>query len=90
MEGEIFKSVNLGWGMLAHIYPGGQLVIVQADVGNGRWIFTHFTQRISVRALMVKMLNISSDVDSSAFQTVPAMNYQDAVRLLLDTPLPSK
>jgi hypothetical protein len=90
MEGEVFKGVNFGWGMLAHIYPGGRLVIQQADVGNGRWIFTHFTQRISARALMVKTLNISSDVDTSAFQTVPAMSYQEAVHLLLDTPLPSK
>jgi hypothetical protein len=90
MEGTVFKSVNFGWGVLAHIYPGGRLVIEQGDTGNGRWIFTHFTQRITVRALMVKTLNINSDVDSSNFQTVPAMSYQDAIRTLLDTPLPPK
>jgi hypothetical protein len=88
MEGTIFRAINFGWGMLAHIYPDGKLVIEQADAGNGRWIFSHFTERISVRALMVKSLNISTDVDTSAFQVVPAMSYQDAVRLLLDTPLP--
>jgi hypothetical protein len=90
MEGNVFKSVNFGWGMLAHIYPGGNLALEQGDAGNGRWIFTHFTQRISVRALMVKTLKISSDVDSSNFQTVPAMSYQEAVHILLDTPLPTK
>jgi hypothetical protein len=90
MEGNVFKGVNFGWGMLAHIYPGGNLALEQGDAGNGRWIFTHFTQRISVRALMVKTLKISSDVDSSNFQTVPAMSYQEAVHILLDTPLPTK
>lgn len=89
-EGTIFKSINFGWGMIAHIYPGGKLAYEQADAGNGRWIFTHFTERISVRALMVKSLNINTDVDASNFQVVPSMSYQEAVRLLLDTPLPTK
>jgi len=88
MEGDVFRSVNFGWGMLAHIYPGGHLVIDQADAGNGRWIFTHFVERITVRALMVKTLSIKTNVDASNFQTIPAMSYQDAVRLLLNTSLP--
>ena len=88
MEGNIFQGVNFGWGMLAHIYPGGVLSIEQADAGNGRWIFTHFSERIAVRALMVKTLNIKTDVDTSNYQPVPEMSYQDAIRMLLDTPLP--
>lgn len=89
MEGDIFRGVNFGWGMLAHIYPGGRLVLEQADAGNGRWIFTHFTERISVRALMVKTVNIQSDVEASGFQPVPSMSYQDAIHQLLNTPLPT-
>ena len=88
MEGTIFKGVNFGWGMLAHIYPGGKLVYEQADAGNGRWIYSHFTERISIRALMVKSLTIATDVDASDFHQIPSMSYQDAVRLLLNTPLP--
>jgi len=90
MEGDIFRGVNFGWGMLAHIYPGGHLAVDQADAGNGHWIFTHFVERISVRALLVKTLNIKADIDSSDFQTVPAMSYQDAIHLLLNTPLPAR
>lgn len=90
MEGNIFRGINFGWGMLAHIYPGGVLTIEQADAGNGRFIFTHFTERITVRALMVKTLNIKTDVDASGFQPVPDMSYQDAIHLLLNTPLPSR
>ena len=61
----------------------------QADAGNGRWIFSRFIERISVRALMVKTLNIKSDVDTLNVQIVPAMSYQDAIHLLLNTPLPT-
>lgn len=89
MEGTVFQGVNFGWGMLAHIYPGGKLVLEQADAGNGRWIFTHFTEQLTVRALMVKTLNINTTVDTSNFQAVPRMRYQDAIHLLLDTPLPT-
>jgi hypothetical protein len=90
MEGNIFRSVNFGWGMLAHIYPGGQLMLDQAEATDGRWIFTHFKERISVRALMVKTLNIQADIDAWDFRPVPAMSYQDAVRELLNTPLPKR
>ncbi|WP_263365190.1 hypothetical protein [Edaphobacter bradus] len=89
MEGTIFQGVNFGWGVLAHIYPGGKLALDQADAGNGRWIFTHFSEQISVRALMVKTLNINTTVDASNFQSVSPMKYQDAIRLLLNTPLPT-
>lgn len=90
LEGNIFRGVNFGWGMLAHIYPGGHLVLDQVDAGTGRWIFTHFTERISVRALMVKTLNIQSDIDAWGYQPVPQMSYQEAIRMLLDTPLPAR
>jgi hypothetical protein len=88
MEGTIFRSVNFGWGMLAHIYPGGKLMIEQTDSGGGRWIFTNFTEQLSVRALMVKTLNVKTNVEASEFKPINEMNYQDAIHVLLNTPLP--
>lgn len=90
MEGTVFQGVNFGWGMLAHVYPGGKLSIEQTDAGNGRWIFTHFTEQLTVRALMVKTLKIDTTVDASNFASVPPMRYQDAIHLLLTTPLPAR
>jgi hypothetical protein len=91
MEGTIFQGVNLGWGVLAHIYPGGKLVLEQANVGRQRWIFTHFDQQVTVRALMVKTLKIHANVDAAEFQTLSSgIGYQDAVRMLLATPLPTR
>jgi hypothetical protein len=91
MEGTTFRGVNFGWGLVAHIYPGGKLLLEQTDAGGGRWIFTRFTEDVSVRALMVKTMNIHTNVEASSFQTLPGpMSYQDAIRLLLNTPLPGR
>ncbi len=89
MEGNIFRPVNFGWGMLAHIYPGGMLVLEQTNPGGGRWIFTHFEESLSVRALMVKTMEVHSRLETSDFQAIPDMSYTDAIHLLLNTPLPS-
>lgn len=85
MEGTVFRGVNFGWGVLAHLYPGGKLVLEQRSVGDDRWIFTSFSMRVNVRALMVKTLSVRSDVTASGFEAVPAMSYQDAIHLLLNT-----
>jgi hypothetical protein len=90
MEGTIARGVNFGWGMLAHIYPGGKLVMDQTNAGGNRWIFTDFSMQLTVRALMVKKLDIRSNAKASGFQTLGPMSYQDAIRLLLDTPLPDR
>jgi len=88
MEGTIFRPVNFGWGMLAHIYPGGKVEMDQTNVGGNRWIFTDFSMQLSVRALMVKKLDIRSSARTSNYQTLGPMSYQDAIHLLLTTPLP--
>jgi hypothetical protein len=91
MEGTVSHPVNFGWGMLAHIYPGGKLTLDQTTAGGDRWIFTHFSMTMSVRALMVKTLNVHSNVETSDYQTLPGpMSYQDAIHRLLDTPLPGR
>jgi hypothetical protein len=88
MEGTISRGVNFGWGMLAHIYPGGKLELNQTDAGGSRWIFTYFSMRLTVRALMLKTVNVRTESAGSNFQTIGPMSYQDAIRLMLDTPLP--
>lgn len=90
MEGTIFRGINFGWGMLAHIYPGGKLSLEQTSAGGDRWIFTHFTEQLNVRALMVRNLNLKANIEASNFQTTSPMSYQDAIHLLLNTPLPTR
>jgi hypothetical protein len=90
MEGTISHGVNFGWGMLAHIYPGGKLELNQTDAGGSRWIFTYFSMRLTVRALMLRTVNVRTESTGSNVQTIGPMSYQDAIRLMLDTPLPSR
>jgi hypothetical protein len=90
MEGTIFRGVNFGWGMLAHIYPGGKVVMEQSSVGDNRWIFTNFSMQLTVRALLVKTLNIHSTAKASDFQTLGPISYQDAIHTLLATQLPNR
>ena len=91
MEGEIFKPVNFGWGVLAHIYPGGKLVLEQTNAGGQRWIYTHFVQQVTVRALMLKTLNVHAEVDASQFEVLPKpLSYQQAIHELLANPLPQR
>ena len=86
-EGDIFRPVNFGMGMLAHVFPGGKLSAEQSNFGE-RLIVTRFSQHMVVRALMVKTMHVDSQGEASNVSEVKPMKYQDAIRLLLATPLP--
>lgn len=91
MEGTVFRAVNVGWGMVAHVYPGGKVALDQTTLGGNRLIFTRFVEQVTIRALMVKTLREDATIEASAFQPLPGpMSYQDAIRLLLATPPPSR
>lgn len=90
LEGEIFRGVNLGWGLFARLYPGGSVTFDQIQVGNQRWIFSQFSQHLLVRALMVKTIKQDAEIKGTGYHPVAAMSYQDAIHQLLATPLPSR
>ena len=92
LEGEVFRGVNLGWGMVAHINPGGKVALEQIRVpaasSRDRWIFSHFVEHITLRALMIKNVSEDTQIDSFDFGEIPSMSYQEAIKTLLQTPLP--
>jgi hypothetical protein len=89
IEGNIFQSINWGWGMLAHIYPGGTVDLEQMAACGPRWNMTQFHEQVTVKALMVKTMKVHSEGQSSGFQALPGpISYTDAIHQLLDTPLP--
>jgi len=89
LQGDIFHAVNIGWGMVAHIYPGGTVTLKQVNAGGQRWIVEHIVEQLTLRALMVKTVKQRLVFDTSDFQPVSPMPYQQAIKMLLDTPLPS-
>ena len=84
MEGEIFRPVNFGYGMVARVYPGGSLSLTQVSVGADRWIYSHFEEHIRIRALMFKTLEVNTSIESGNHQPVPGpLTWQQAIQLLL-------
>jgi hypothetical protein len=90
LEGDLFRPVNIGWGIVARLYPGGTVTLQQAYAGGQRWIVEHIVEQLSLRALMVKNVKQRLVYDTSQYQAVPAMSYQQAIKMLLDTPLPTR
>jgi hypothetical protein len=74
--------------MVAHIYPGGSAKVDQTNAGGGRWIVQHIVEQLTIRALLIKTVNQRLQFDTSDYQPVKPMSFQEAIKLLLDTPLP--
>jgi hypothetical protein len=90
IEVRIVKPVDLGWGMLARIYPGGTAEFEQVDAGGDRWTFSHVRQNVTIREMLIKTMQEHMSVDAADFQVLPApISYKDAIRTLLATPLPT-
>jgi hypothetical protein len=89
IEGRIFRGVNFGF-LIAHIDPGGTLSMQQSEVAPNKWFFAHFVEHLTVRVpLIFKTIHENTEVTSSDFTNVNPMPFQDAIRMLLATPLPS-
>jgi hypothetical protein len=90
LEASLTRAVNIGWGFVAHLYPGGSVTLQQANVGGQRWMVEHIVEQLNLRALMVKTVHQRLVFDTADYQPVPAMSYQQAIKILLDTPLPTR
>jgi hypothetical protein len=88
IEANVCHAVNFGWGMIAKIYPGGTVTLEQTHAGGDRWIVNHVVEQLTVRALMVKNVKQRLVFDTWDEKQVDSMSYQQAIRMLLDTPLP--
>jgi hypothetical protein len=90
MEARLFHAVNIGWGMLAHIYPGGTATVEQVNAGSQRWLVKHIVEQLTVQALVVRIVKQRLVSDATDVQPVPPMGYQQAVKMLLDKSSPSR
>lgn len=89
MEGHLFRDANLGWGLIAKVYSGGNLALEQRDFGNGLWSYSRLTMDITVREVLVHTVKVKSLFEATSVQQMPStLSWQDAIRLLLNTPLP--
>jgi hypothetical protein len=71
INGELFKDVDFGWGILGRLFKGGKFIIHQADVG-GKWQETQERLQFNGKVLMVKNLTIDSNETMTDFRPVPS------------------
>jgi len=88
MHADVTTEISFGWGLLARIYRGGSFQLDQTDAGP-RWMFQKLDEHISVRALLVRTINVNVKLQESGYSAISPMPFQDAIHILLNTPLPT-
>ena len=81
--------MDFGWGgVLARIREGGSIEFEQQQVGNGRWLYTHLVEHLSVREMLVHITQENVEMTVKDVQLLPApQTLQEAVRGLLALPV---
>lgn len=83
INGELFKDVDFGWGILGRLFKGGKFIIHQAEVGEGKWEQTQERLQFNGKILMVKSLTIDSNETMTNFRPVPSnITTAQALQLL--------
>jgi hypothetical protein len=90
LEADLARAVNVGWGVIARLYPGGTVTLEQTNVYGQRWIATHIVEQLNLRALMIKNVKQRLTFDTTSYHPIPSMTYQQAIKILLDTPPPTR
>ena len=89
IEGDVLHPVNFGWGVVAHIYPGGHIEFEQTCVDGKRWIYSHLDENLTVREMMLKTVNDKTRMNAWNFQFLAhPISFQEAVHTLLAEQIP--
>ncbi len=88
-EARVLHPVDFGFGLLVRIHEGGTIEFEQAEVGVGRWAYSHLEEHLVLRELLLKTAPEDSVMSSYDFQLLPApLSFQDAVHSLLAMQIP--
>lgn len=84
------SDVNLAWGILAKVYPGGSLTFEQRPFQD-LYTFTHIVMHMKLRELMVKTEAFDVETTATDFQRLPqSPSGEEAVRTLLALRVPTR
>jgi len=88
IEGQVLQPVNFGWGILGKIYPGGTIVLEQANAARDRWVYSQLDTHLTLRVVW-KTMPMDNHMTAYNFQPLPSpLSVQEAVRTLLAMPVP--
>jgi hypothetical protein len=89
VEARVLHPLNFGYGIVARVFPGGTIVLEQANPTGDRWVYSSLVEHLTVRAMVVKTLPENSQMTASDFRPLPApVTFQEAVHMLLDMKIP--
>jgi hypothetical protein len=89
IEARVLHAVDMGFGLLAKIYPGGTIELEQTHIAGDRWGYAHFDEHLTARVLMVKTMPENTVITSWDFRPMASLvSYEDGARLLLEMPIP--
>ncbi len=71
IEGQLFESVNFGWGLFGHLDKGGTFKVLQQNVGDGHWNTVQLDVNMQGRAVIFKTLNVKEKESMTDFRRVP-------------------
>ena len=84
IQGELFKDVSFGWGILGRLHKGGRFEVIQSQVRPGIWRITTLNLDFSGRILLFKPLRIFRRENSNQFvPTAQSMPVSQALTKLL-------
>ena len=92
IQGTILHPVDFGWGgVLARIKEGGYIELEQQKANDRRWLYSHLVEHITVREMLVHTTQENTELTATAVQPLPGpLSFQDAVRVLLALPVPTR
>lgn len=91
VEARVLRPVNMGFGILAKIFPGGTLALDQMNLGGEQWVYSHLDEHLTARVLMVKNYPEDNVITSWDFRALPSgVSFQEGIRELLGMAVATK
>lgn len=92
MEGHSLHQLDFGWGgILARIREGGYVEFEQRQVSPQRWLYSHLTERITIREVMVHTVQENVDLKVGEVEPLPSpISFRQAVQMLLALPVSTR
>ncbi len=87
IDGQLYRTVDYGWGILGTLYPGGTVRIEQTKTADCGWQLAHLKLNLVGKELLFKALHIQLDEFATDYHPVPSgWKYTDAIQWLLQMP----
>lgn len=90
VEAHVLHPVSFGWGLVGKIYPGGTIVLEQANPAGDRWVYSKLDLHLNLR-VVVKGVAMDEGMSATGFEVLPGpLDVEDAVRQLLAMKIPTR